>query len=106
MTAPFAYIRLHGRNYEKWFTAKNRDERYDFLYTGDRLERVEKRVSEMAQKVEKTFVVANNHPRGQAAVNALQLKSMLSGQKVKAPDLLVKAYPDLKSEVLTTDDTD
>ena len=106
VTAPFAYIRLHGRNYEKWFTAKNRDERYDFLYTGERLERVEKRVSEMAQKVEKTFVVANNHPRGQAAVNALQLKSMLSGLKVKAPDLLVKAYPDLKSEVLTTDDTD
>ncbi|HEY6968222.1 MAG TPA: DUF72 domain-containing protein [Candidatus Angelobacter sp.] len=99
VTAPFAYIRLHGRNYQKWFTAKNRDERYDFLYSGERLERVEKRVRGMARKAEKTFVVANNHPRGQAAVNALQLKSMLSGRKVKAPDLLVHAYPVLKDNV-------
>lgn len=30
VTAPFAYIRLHGRNYKKWFNSRNRDERYDF----------------------------------------------------------------------------
>lgn len=96
VTAPFAYIRLHGRNYDKWFTAKNRDERYDFLYTGERLERVRKRVSEMEDKAEKTFLVANNHPRGQAAVNALQLKSMLGGKKVKAPEMLVDTYPELE----------
>jgi hypothetical protein len=41
-------------------------------------------------------VVANNHPRGQAAVNALQLKSMLTGEKVKAPEMLVEAYPVLQ----------
>jgi len=99
VTAPFAYIRLHGRNYEKWFAGRSRDERYDFLYTGERLKRVEKRVSEMAKQAEKTFVIANNHPRGQAAVNALQLKSMLTGKKVKAPDLLVRAYPELKEVV-------
>ncbi len=100
VTAPFAYIRLHGRNYDKWFTAKNRDERYDFLYAGERLERVEKRVREMSEKAEKTFVVANNHPRGQAAVNALQLKSMLTGKKVEAPESLVEAYPVLKDSTL------
>ena len=27
VTAPIAYIRLHGRNYKKWFNSKNRDER-------------------------------------------------------------------------------
>src|SRR5262249_46073253 len=99
VTAPFAYIRLHGRNYQKWFTAKNRDERYDFLYTGEQLERIAKRVREMSEQAEMTFVVANNHPQGQAAVNALQLKSMLSGKKVRAPELLVKAYPQLKESV-------
>jgi uncharacterized protein YecE (DUF72 family) len=103
VTAPFAYIRLHGRNYDKWFTAKNRDERYDFLYSGERLERVKKRVSEMSEKAQKTFVVTNNHPRGQAAVNALQLKSMLSGKKVEAPESLVHAYPDLKEHVVDDD---
>jgi uncharacterized protein YecE (DUF72 family) len=50
----------------------------------------------MEEKTEKTFVVANNHPRGQAAVNALQLKSMLTGEKVKAPEMLVEAYPVLQ----------
>jgi uncharacterized protein YecE (DUF72 family) len=99
VTAPFAYIRLHGRNYEKWFAARNRDERYDFLYSGERLELVKKRVNEISIKAEKTFVVANNHPRGQAAVNALQLKSMLSGKKVRAPELLLRAYPELKNSV-------
>jgi len=103
VTAPFAYIRLHGRNYKKWFSAKNRDERYDFLYTGEQLERIEKRVREMSEKAEKTFVVANNHPQGQAAVNALQLKSMLTGKKVRAPELLVKAYPELKERVEETE---
>lgn len=102
VTAPFAYIRLHGRNYEKWFTAKNRDERYDFLYSGERLERVKKRIGEMAEKAEKVFVIANNHPRGQAAVNALQLKSMLTGKKVNAPESLVEAYPEL-GEVTDSD---
>lgn len=101
VTAPFAYIRLHGRNYDKWFTAKNRDERYDFLYSGERLERVRKRVSEMSEKAEKTFVIANNHPRGQAAVNALELKSLLSGEKVPAPESLVKAYPQLRERTVT-----
>jgi len=103
VTAPFSYIRLHGRNYDKWFNAKNRDERYDFLYTGERLERVKKRIGEMAKNSETAFVVANNHPRGQAAVNALELKSMLSGRKVEAPELLVKAYPELKDKVLVSD---
>jgi uncharacterized protein YecE (DUF72 family) len=27
VTAPLAYLRLHRRNYKKWFNAKNRDER-------------------------------------------------------------------------------
>jgi uncharacterized protein YecE (DUF72 family) len=99
VTAPFAYIRLHGRNYQKWFNAKNRDERYDFLYEGERLDRVKKRVEEMSKQAGKTFVVANNHPKGQAAVNALELKSMLSGKKVAAPEMLVEKYPQLSSMV-------
>jgi uncharacterized protein YecE (DUF72 family) len=37
VTAPLAYIRLHGRNYKKWFNSKNRDERYDYLYTPEEL---------------------------------------------------------------------
>jgi len=90
VTAPFAYLHLHGRNYDKWFKSTGRDERYDFLYEGERLERVKKRVAEMAKGARKTFVIANNHPRGQAAVNALELKNMLGSRKVAAPPELVQ----------------
>jgi len=44
--------------------------------------------------------VANNHPKGQAAVNALELKSMLSGKKVQAPESLVEKYPQLRDKVI------
>jgi hypothetical protein len=33
---------------------------------------------------------------GQAAANAVQLKSLLSGEKVSAPEILVKTYPVLE----------
>ncbi len=101
VTAPFAYLRMHGRNYDKWFKGTGRDERYDFLYEGERLERVKKRVAEMATNAQKTFVIANNHPRGQAAVNVLELKSMLGGKKVAAPPELIEAYPDQLQKIAT-----
>lgn len=100
VTAPFAYLRLHGRNYDKWFTAKNRDDRYDFLYEGERLERVKERIEDLAKKAHKTFVLANNHPKGQAAANALELKSLLSGKNVKAPASLLRAYPQLRERTV------
>ena len=33
VTAPIAYVRLHGRNYEQWFDSDSRNDRYDYLYT-------------------------------------------------------------------------
>ena len=44
----------------------------------------------------KTFVVANNHYKGKAAVNALELKHMLTGNRVKAPETLVEEYSELQ----------
>jgi uncharacterized protein YecE (DUF72 family) len=44
---------------------------------------------------DKTFVAANNHVRGQAPADAIQLKSLVSGKPVKAPELLVNSYPEI-----------
>ena len=41
------------------------------------------------------MVIANNHYRGQAAVNAVEIRHALSGQKVPAPASLLQAYPQL-----------
>jgi hypothetical protein len=41
-------------------------------------------------------VVTNNHFESKAGVNALQLKAMISGRRVYAPELLLRHYPELK----------
>ncbi len=99
VTAPLAYLRLHGRS-KQWFQAKDRDERYDYKYSKEKLEKIKTKVQNMAGKAEKTFVAGNNHPRGQAAANAVELKSLLAGKKVKAPEPLVRTYPELQEFAL------
>ena len=95
-TSSIGYIRLHGRNYKQWFAETNVRDRYDYLYSVKELESWKERTVEVASKTKVTFVVANNHNLGKAAVNALELMSMLEGQKVKAPAPLLTRYPELE----------
>ena len=95
VTSPIGYVRLHGRNYEQWFDSDSRSDRYNYLYTRPELEKWKDRIEIIASKAQKTFVVANNHFEGKAAVNALQLKSMLSGRNVRVPPKLKSHYWEL-----------
>jgi uncharacterized protein YecE (DUF72 family) len=95
VTATVGYVRLHGRNYREWFESDNRDDRYNYFYTKDELEGWKERITRIAEKAEKTYAVANNHFRGQAAVNAIQLKRLL-GQPARAPEVLAREYPELR----------
>ncbi|HEX5433315.1 MAG TPA: DUF72 domain-containing protein [Candidatus Angelobacter sp.] len=95
VTSAVGYVRLHGRNYKEWFQADNRNDRYDYLYKVEELKPWAEKIRSVEQQSERTFAITNNHYKGQAAVNALELKSMLSGRKVKAPETLVKSYRDL-----------
>src|SRR5262249_32956340 len=83
VTGPVGYVRLHGRNYEKWFAHEESWERYNYLYTKDELKPWVDRIQRMAGKKE-TYVITNNHFRGQAIVNAADLKEAL-GQSPKLP---------------------
>jgi len=96
-TSPLAYIRLHGRNYKEWSQSDNRNDRYNYLYTPQQLEPWKRKIVRLGAKAEKTFAITNNHYKGKAAVNALELKGMLKGNKVKAPGTLVEHYPELKA---------
>jgi uncharacterized protein YecE (DUF72 family) len=96
VTAPLAYVRMHGRNYKEWFEADNRNDRYNYLYTEKEVADWSERVKAMATKAEKTFVVTNNHYKGQAAANALEIKQLLSGERPPAPPQLVETYPVLR----------
>jgi uncharacterized protein YecE (DUF72 family) len=96
VTSPVGYVRLHGRNYDQWFEAEKGEDRYNYLYSETELAGWKTKIERMAEKAEITYVVANNHFEAKGGVNALQLKHMLSGQRVKAPGSLLKHYPELK----------
>jgi uncharacterized protein YecE (DUF72 family) len=92
-----SYVRLHGRNYKNWFNDKaGRDERYNYLYTNDELEEWIERIKELGKKSKKVVVITNNHYRGQALANALQIKNRVTDQKLDIPLDLLKQYPALK----------
>ena len=90
-TGPLGYVRLHGRNYEKWFAHSESWERYNYLYSKEELEPWVGRIESMARNKE-TYVVTNNHFRGQAIVNAGDLQEAL-GMEVKRPPQLKETYP-------------
>src|SRR5215813_726500 len=95
-TSAIGYVRLHGRNYEDWFRKQApRDDRYNYLYSQDELEPWIGRIKEIARHTKETYVITNNHFRGQAVVNALEIKSTLEERRVLAPAPLFSEYPRL-----------
>ncbi len=80
------YLRLHGRNEANWFgDHTNRDMRYDYLYKASEIDELVKVVNTLREKSDKVFVVGNNHYRGQAVVNLIQIKEKVFGMKLPFP---------------------
>ncbi len=95
-TSSVGYFRLHGRNHRAWFSRESsRDEKYDYLYSVSELGTIARAVERVAARALSTYVIANNHFRGQAVANALQLVRMLGGTPPPAPRSLVDVYPSL-----------
>ena len=96
-TSPVGYVRMHGRNYQNWFRDKApRDERYNYLYSLDELDPWLTRIKQVAKQTRETYVITNNHFRGQAVVNALEIKAALEEEQVPAPEPLFEHYDRLK----------
>ena len=91
VTGPVGYARLHGRNFEKWFAHAETWERYNYLYSKEELAPWVDRIGNMAREKE-TYAIMNNHFRGQAVVNAAELKEAL-GQDGNVPPQLDQVYP-------------
>jgi uncharacterized protein YecE (DUF72 family) len=77
-TGRHAYLRLHGRNNDVWFTKKKdfagRMNRYDYVYSRKELEPWRAKVASAGRKVHVYF---NNHPRANAVRNAKLFEFML-----------------------------
>ena len=98
-TGSAAYFRFHGRNAAAWFDRKaGRDERYNYLYSDAELNPWVDRIRKVIGEVEVVHVVTNNHYRGQAVANALQLMKKLTGKSLAVPPTMLEAFPFLRDE--------
>jgi uncharacterized protein YecE (DUF72 family) len=96
VTGPVAYLRMHGRNEADWFRqGAGRDNRYNYLYSDSEIADLAEGASVLAETAEQVIVIQNNHYKGKALANALQMKHALTGQKPEAPAGLVEEYPGL-----------
>ncbi len=85
VTAKQAYARFHGRNYKNWFREKaGRDERYNYTYSREELLPWKERIESMSARCDELYVIYNNHFRGKAVANAIQMKQLL-GLNVTLP---------------------
>ncbi len=90
----FYYMRLHGRNAEKWWKHDQSEDRYDYLYSPEELKPVAETVSAVRTIVRKAYLYLNNHFAAKAVADAVELKYQV-GQKITGEYRaeLLEAYP-------------
>lgn len=77
-TAPWGYVRFHGRNREMWgVRTSSAAERFDYLYTPDELREWEFGLRRLAEETERTWVMFNNCKNDYAPRNARELAGIL-----------------------------
>lgn len=97
VTAPLGYVRLHGRNYNDWFRQEaGRDDRYDYLYSEQELKPWMEKIDAILETTADVYAITNNHFRGQAVVNGLEMEKAAGVKSVAIPTHLVAEYPRLQ----------
>jgi uncharacterized protein YecE (DUF72 family) len=77
-TSQVAYLRLHGRNSQKWWNHNESYERYDYLYSEQELLEWKDKIIKLEEEASSCFVSFNNHFRAQAVINARMLGELLN----------------------------
>ncbi len=88
------YMRLHGRNAEKWWAHDHQDERYNYLYSPSEVSEFSDIVSNVRRLVQKIYVFMNNHFAAKAVANAATMKHQI-GEPVagRYSEEMLKRYP-------------
>jgi uncharacterized protein YecE (DUF72 family) len=76
ITADLAYFRFHGRNKEMWWSGDN-ETRYRYLYSPEEIKELAHRIRSASVQRILTFAFFNNHWRGYAPRNAVDMKREL-----------------------------
>ena len=82
-TGPVAYVRFHGRNYQKWWRHSEAWERYDYSYSDDELQEWLPKINQLGEESPLTLVYMNNHWQGQAVGTARQLKMLMEEEEAE-----------------------
>jgi len=76
LTGNMAYFRFHGRNAEMWWTGDT-ETRYKYLYSPEEIAELAEKVKVARPQASLTFVFFNNHWRGYAPCNAIDIMRAL-----------------------------
>ena len=76
LTAEMAYFRFHGRNAEMWWKGDS-ETRYKYLYSPEEISELTGRVKLAAGQTKLLFALFNNHWRGYAPRNAVDIMKAL-----------------------------
>lgn len=85
ITSDMAYLRFHGRNAEMWWTGDNTT-RYKYLYSPEEITELSGRIKSAAQETRLLFALFNNHWRGYAPRNAID---MMKSLQLPSKDILM-----------------
>ena len=79
LTAPWGYVRFHGRNAANWWNGTNVT-RYDYSYREEELAAWIGPIEALEAQSETLLIAFNNHDAGQAVRNAEMLAAMLAAR--------------------------
>ena len=96
----FYYMRLHGRNVEKWWRHEKAEDRYDYLYSADELQEFTETADAARRLVKKAYLYTNNHFSAKSVANAAMIKQQL-GEPLDGeyPPEFIARYPELSGAV-------
>lgn len=101
-----AYLRLHGRNKDEWFkninnfkikqTFEEKNSRYDYKYTLGELTEIKLLIEEHFEEIDEIHIIFNNHPKGKAVINALELNALLDKEIYASLKRELNLFPELR----------
>jgi len=96
----FYYMRLHGRNVEKWWRHEKSEDRYDYLYSADELTEFAATADAARRLVKKLYLYTNNHFSAKSVANAVMIKQQL-GEPIAGeyPPEFVARFPALATVI-------
>ncbi len=96
----FYYMRLHGRNAERWWRHDKSEDRYNYLYSAEELAEFSENVIAARQIVRRLYLYTNNHYSAKSVANAAMIKRQI-GEPLTGDysDAFFDRYPDVKAPI-------